>query len=104
MDQPYAFELVTSTGRKFLFAAEKSVLNTSVISREDDRSRWMYSIKENSYTTLKETIKSMEEGLRNMAMVEVLLHFACEYRQARLMRRIERNRRNYESMLNRIVN
>ena len=33
----------------------------------------MYTIKENSYTTLKETIKEMEEGLRNMAMVEVCL-------------------------------
>lgn len=31
----------------------------------------MYFIKENSYSALKETIKSMEEGLRNMAMVEV---------------------------------
>lgn len=41
------------------------------ICREDERSRWMYTIKENSYTMLKETIKSMEEGLRNMAMVEV---------------------------------
>ena len=42
-----------------------------MIGREDERSRWMYTIKENSYTTLKETIKEMEEGLRNMAMVEV---------------------------------
>ena len=29
----------------------------------------MYFIKENSYSALKETIKSMEDGLRNMAMV-----------------------------------
>jgi hypothetical protein len=34
----------------------------------------MYFIKENSYSALKETIKSMEEGLRNMAMVEVGIH------------------------------
>ncbi len=79
-------------------------MSVSLISREEDRSRWMYSIKENSYTTLKETIKSMEEGLRNMAMVEVWLHSVCECRQAKLMRRIERNKRNCENMLSMTVN
>lgn len=57
-----------------MFAAEKYYSTALLTFREDDRSRWMYSIKENSYTTLRETIKSMEEGLRNMAMVEVQVY------------------------------
>ena len=58
----------------------------------------MYTIKENSYTTLKETIKEMEEGLRNMAMVEVCLFSISMVAYGQMSKTDEKNREKQEKL------
>ena len=71
IDKPFTFEIETFAGRKAYFAASRYDFFLLLIIRDDERYRWIREIENNSFSSMKQTIESLESGLRSMAIDEV---------------------------------
>ena len=63
--------MINTAGRKAYFAASRYDFFLLLIIRDDERYRWIREIENNSFSSMKQTIESLESGLRSMAIDEV---------------------------------